>query len=367
MVQHVPAHVGECLGLPLTGGAVVVAGQRLRLRVDHGGDRVEHRRVVEPALELAAPVAVPAEEQLVDLRRRPVVRLLTVLIQCVDQPCAPGVQLARGVLVGLRGELLLRARPLLRGQPPGRLAAEHAGDDVDVPQACPSVAEDRGRRGQSRRQWRAVQPDSRRDVLGGGDATAGLEPLQPQQVAQRAGCRLVAALAERATPLQGGHRVDRDLVQPPRRALAHGQKRHQLVVCPRLRHGAQRVDRLREQAVRGVERPGGHAPILLEHPFENGPFDLPRRPLTDCAERVRQRGSEQRKRVKIMGFLGPAASGVRGTRASSQRSGSRSAPWRAIRSTQGPGSPACARMAGRLVANSATMSGTRRLFVPNTT
>ena len=54
VVEHVPAHVGQRLGLPLAGRAVVVAGQRLRLRVDHGGDGVEHRGVVEPALELPA-------------------------------------------------------------------------------------------------------------------------------------------------------------------------------------------------------------------------------------------------------------------------------------------------------------------------
>ena len=60
VVQHVPAHVGQRLGLPLPGRAVVVAGQRLGLRVDHRSDRVEHRGVVEPALELAAAGRGPA-------------------------------------------------------------------------------------------------------------------------------------------------------------------------------------------------------------------------------------------------------------------------------------------------------------------
>ena len=89
VVQHVPAHVGECLGLPLAGGAVVVAGQRLRLRVDHGGDGVEHRSVVEPALQLSAAGGGAGQEQLVDLRRWPVVRLGAVLVQRLDQRECP--------------------------------------------------------------------------------------------------------------------------------------------------------------------------------------------------------------------------------------------------------------------------------------
>ena len=54
VVEHVAAHVGQRLGLPLPGGALVVARERLGLRVDHRGDRVEHRRIVEPALDLPA-------------------------------------------------------------------------------------------------------------------------------------------------------------------------------------------------------------------------------------------------------------------------------------------------------------------------
>ena len=78
----------------------------------------------------------------------------------------------------------------------------------------------------------AVQPDPCRHVFGDGDPATRLEAFPAQQVAQRTGGRLVAALGGRSTPLQRGHRVDRDPVQAPRRALAHGQKRHQLVVCP---------------------------------------------------------------------------------------------------------------------------------------
>ncbi|NMH95747.1 hypothetical protein HF526_00170 [Pseudonocardia sp. K10HN5] len=62
MVEGVDAHVGEGLGLSLPGTAVVVSGQRLGARVEHRGDRVEHRRVVEPALELpAGAVRIPGE------------------------------------------------------------------------------------------------------------------------------------------------------------------------------------------------------------------------------------------------------------------------------------------------------------------
>ena len=49
VVEHPAARVGQRLGLALSGGAVVGAGARRGVGVDEGGDRVEHRRVVEPA------------------------------------------------------------------------------------------------------------------------------------------------------------------------------------------------------------------------------------------------------------------------------------------------------------------------------
>jgi hypothetical protein len=67
VVEHVAADVGEGFGLPLRCAALIVAGEWLGLGVDHRGDRVEHRRVVEPALELAArAVRVAGQSQLVD-------------------------------------------------------------------------------------------------------------------------------------------------------------------------------------------------------------------------------------------------------------------------------------------------------------
>ena len=111
VVEHVAAHLGQRLSLPRPGRPVVVAGQRSGLRVDHRGDRVEHRGVVEPAPELPATAGQLGQEQLVGLRGRPVVGFGAVLIQQLDQRRAPVLQLRRRVQLGLRGELLLRARP----------------------------------------------------------------------------------------------------------------------------------------------------------------------------------------------------------------------------------------------------------------
>ena len=113
VVEDVAADVGQCFGLPLAGRPVVVGGERLGVGVDHRGDRVEHRGVVEPALDLPAAAGQPGQEQLVHLGRGPVVGLGPVLVQQLDQRLAPVVQLRRGVQLGLRGELLLRTRPLL--------------------------------------------------------------------------------------------------------------------------------------------------------------------------------------------------------------------------------------------------------------
>ena len=89
MVEHVAAHVGEGRGLAFARRPVVVGGERLGVGVDHGGDRVEHRGVVEPALDLPADRGQPGQEQLVDLGRRAVVRLSAVLVQGLDQRLAP--------------------------------------------------------------------------------------------------------------------------------------------------------------------------------------------------------------------------------------------------------------------------------------
>ena len=245
VVEHVAAHIGQRLRLPLPGAAVVVAGQGLGMGVDHRGDRVEHRRVVEASLHLPAAGGEPGQEQLVHPCRGPVVGLLTVLVQQLDQRRAPLVQLVRGVDVGLAGQLRLRTGPDLGAQPPGRPAAQHPGDHLDMPQPRPPRREHLRRRRQPGRQHRPVQPGPRCDLLGRRHPAAGLEPLPPQQVAQRLHRRLVAPLGERPVAVQIGDRGHRDLIELSHRRLAQRQHRHPLARRAPLRHPTQRTDCLR--------------------------------------------------------------------------------------------------------------------------
>lgn len=78
-------------------GAVVVGGAGCGLRIDHGGDRVVHRRIVESALEPAAvAVAVGDEVQLVDRDGRAVVGWGAVGVEGIDKRGAPSPAAPRG-------------------------------------------------------------------------------------------------------------------------------------------------------------------------------------------------------------------------------------------------------------------------------
>ena len=270
VVEHIPAHVGQRLGLPLPGAAVVLGGQRRGMGVDHRGDRIEHRGVVEPALHLPPAVGEPGQEQLVHPGRGPVVGLLTVLIQQLDQRRAPLLQLVRGVLVGLAGQLRLRTRPGVRREPPGRPARQHPGDHLDVPQPRAPRREHLRRRRQPGRHHGSVQPRARRDLLGSRHPAAGLEPLPAQQIAQRLNRRPVTPLGEHPVAVQPGNRGHGDLVQLPRRRLTQRQNRHPLTRRARLRHPTQRIHRLHKQALRGSERALGHAYIFASTTDNSG-------------------------------------------------------------------------------------------------
>ena len=83
--------------------ALVVGVGGTGLRVDHRGDRVEHRGVVEMPLQCATGPATEAlQVHLVDRIRRAVVGLGSVLVQRVDQSAAPLQQLRRAC-TGRRG------------------------------------------------------------------------------------------------------------------------------------------------------------------------------------------------------------------------------------------------------------------------
>ncbi len=178
VVEHVPAHVGQRLGLPLPGAAVVLGGERRGVGVDHRGDRVEHRGVVEPALHLPAAVREPGQEQLVHPGRGPVVGLLTVLIQQFDQRRAPLRAARCGVYWSALPASCASAPAQASGESrPAGLLRQDPGDHLDVPQPGAARREHLRGRGQPRRQHAAVEPGARcrparRRSPGGGPRTA---------------------------------------------------------------------------------------------------------------------------------------------------------------------------------------------------
>ena len=171
--------------------------------------------VVEPALELPAAVGQPGQEQLVGPGGWAVVGFFAVLVEQLDQRLAPVVQLGRGVVGRPPGELGFRARPLLRAQPPGRLAAQQPGDHLDVPQTRPAPREHlRGRR-QPGRQHRCRPAPIRGATCSAAVTRRWASNVLPaEQVAQRPRRGLVAALGEHPVAVQPGDRGHRDLVQP---------------------------------------------------------------------------------------------------------------------------------------------------------
>ena len=135
----------------------------------------------------AATTPVAAEVQLVDLRHRTFVRTRAVLVEQLHQRFAPGLQLRRRVLRGLGGQLRLGTGPPPGRQARGGRAAQDPRDGLDMAQARSPGGERLGRGGKARGRRRAVEPDARAHLLGGGDPSAGLEPLPAQQISQPGG------------------------------------------------------------------------------------------------------------------------------------------------------------------------------------
>jgi hypothetical protein len=110
-------------------------------------------------------------------------------------------------------------------------------------------------------------------VLGGAQIALGVRPFRTEQIGQRDGTGTVATCGERATSLQRGKGGDGDLVDSATRTLTEGQNREQISVPGTRTSGhPQRIDRLRDQAIRNVERALRHTLILPERMFENMVF-----------------------------------------------------------------------------------------------
>ena len=135
VVEHPAARVGQRLGLALSGGAVVLGGARRGLGVDEGGDRVEHRRVVEPAHQPApTAAAVALQVQLVDAWLGVFVGLRpsasSASNSCSPRPCS-----SVGAQSGIQAASCASA-PIHRcGSSRRRVRPEHPGDDLDMPNA----------------------------------------------------------------------------------------------------------------------------------------------------------------------------------------------------------------------------------------
>ena len=179
MVEHPAARVGQRLGLALSGGAVIGAGARRGVGVDEGGDRVEHRGIVEPTHQ-PAPAAVALQVQLVDPRLGPIVGLGAVGVQHLQQLLTAGLQFGGRAVGDPRGQLRFRGRPPLRIESTRRAGSQHPGHDLDMPQIGGSGLERSGGGGQPGRQGSAVQPDPGPDLLGSGQVPPGLSPFPTQ-------------------------------------------------------------------------------------------------------------------------------------------------------------------------------------------
>jgi len=268
--QDLRAEVGECFGLALRGGALVVGGEWGGVGVEGGGDGVEQGGVVEPAGDPPSrPAAVAAHVEFVDLGGGAVVGFGTVGVERIDHRGPDRQQLGGAGLDGLSGEDGLDLRPHRGCEPGGGVGAQHLADHLDVAQPDPAVLERRGGGGQPGWQHGAVEPDTLAHLLRAQDAAAGIGPLTAQQVRDRTDRVPVTAVGEHPAALQGGDGVDGDQVQPACGAFADGENGEHLGV-PGGRAGGmvQRVEGLGEEALRGSQPTGGHALILLEQPCD---------------------------------------------------------------------------------------------------
>ena len=271
--EHPTAGVGQRLGLALGGGAVILGRARCGLGVDERGDRVEHRRIVEPTHQPATAAAVALQVQLVHPRLGPIVGLGPVGVQHLQQLLAAGLQFGGCAVGDPRGQLRLRARPPRRIQPPRRVRPEDPGHDLDVAQARRTRREHGRGDGQPRRQPGAVQPDPGPDVLGHAQVPPGLATVPPEQIGQRRNAGAIAAPGERAATLQIGERGHAGLVEAATHTFADGQHPEQIGLArPRTRGRPQRLHRLSEQAARGFQRALRHPSSVSEHKFEIWPL-----------------------------------------------------------------------------------------------
>jgi len=231
VIGGVREDLGHGLGLSPPKRPRVVLGQRCGLGVQQGGEDLEHGGVVDPPLDPPArPVRMPRQEELVGLGGLPVVGLGTVLIQQIQQLCAPGAQLSGCVVAGVRGDLLLGAGPDFRREVLGGGSLHEPGDDLYVPQARRPRGERRRGGRQPGRQHLTLQIHPRDDLVGGHHHPARLELLAPQQIGQRRH-RPLSPLGEDAAPLQLGHRVHHGPLGRPLHRRLHSQGSNQFLVA----------------------------------------------------------------------------------------------------------------------------------------
>ena len=183
MFEDVGAGVGEGFGLPLPGRARVVGGQRLGLRIDHGGDRVEQGGVLEPALDRPTGLAPErGDGQLVDRWRGSFVGGRAVFVEGVDQRGAPGPQLRSACSCWP----WRRVRPPRRPTPRGTGARRRGWP---APSRSPRRAAGSRRRRRTPRRWPGAGPGvgCRPTPFGGGPVRPPPPGGGPRTVPSRAG------------------------------------------------------------------------------------------------------------------------------------------------------------------------------------
>ena len=272
VVEHIPAHIGQRLGLPLPGAAVVLGGQRRGMGVDHRGDRVEHRRIVEPALHL--PPAVAASR----VRNSSFTRAGGRSSGCSpswssSSTSAVPQAAARAGCTGRPSPASCASAPGpgCGREPPGRLARR-------APWRSPRRAANPSAPPRTPPPSPATGPAARApsNPVRGVTCSAAVtrrrasNRSQPSRSLNACNRRLVTALGEHPVAVQPGNRGHGDLIQLPRQSPHTASEPTPARRRARRRHAQQRIDRLHKQALRGSERALGHAYIFASTTDNSG-------------------------------------------------------------------------------------------------
>ena len=277
VLEHIPAGIGECVGLPLRRRAVVLGGARLRLCVEEGRDGVEHRGVVEPADQPPATAdPVGAQVQLVDREHRSSSSGAGPSASKASISCAPRAASSAGVHSRHHAASCPSAPAHTSGVSRSAAVVSSSRATISTCRRLASPASNTVAVAASRGGSGAPSSPIRGRTRGAAARRRRASARsQPSKIAECGGGGAVAAVGEDAAPFDLGQYADQQLVDAPGRGFAQGQQREQVSVAgARSGHlgepGQRRVDALGDLADRAV----GHEPSLSDDMFEFWPAAL---------------------------------------------------------------------------------------------